>query len=100
MMKVFGMCFNPKVLAGLAVIGVGTFVFISPGAALRALPILIGLACPLSMLLMVGGMGAMMKHNSLSQPPQPIPGRLSDREIEVKALRERLEVLEASSGRG
>lgn len=49
------MCFNPKVIAGLAVAGVGIWA-LAPNAAVAALPFLIFLACPLSMWLMMRGM--------------------------------------------
>lgn len=68
-MKMFGMCLNWKVIAGLAVIAVGLFVFASPAAAVAALPILLVAICPLSMLFMMKSMGnrhqeAKTQHNS------------------------------------
>lgn len=57
-LSVFGMCLNWKVLAGLAVVGLGVALY-APGLALSALPLLLVLACPLSCLLMMrrGGQG-------------------------------------------
>lgn len=52
-------CLNPKVLAGLAVVGVGVLVF-APNIAASVLPLLIVLACPLSMLFMMRGMRGQM----------------------------------------
>ena len=52
------MCFNWKVLAGLAGVGLGVYVA-APELALSALPLLLMAACPLSMLLMAKGMGGM-----------------------------------------
>ena len=52
------MCFNWKVLAGLAAVGVGIYV-VAPGLVVGALPLLLFAACPLSMLLMAKGMGGM-----------------------------------------
>lgn len=49
------MCFNWKVLAGLGAIGLAIWV-VAPGAAAAALPLLLILACPLSMLFMMGAM--------------------------------------------
>jgi hypothetical protein len=49
------MCLNPKVLAGLAALGVGIYL-VAPDLMLAALPILLLAACPLSMLLMMWGM--------------------------------------------
>lgn len=50
------MCFNKKVIVGLAVVAVGV-VIAAPDLLLRALPLLILAACPLSMVLMMRGMG-------------------------------------------
>lgn len=58
-----GMCFNWKVLAGLGVLAVGVLAF-QPQLFWTALPILAVLACPLSMLFMMRGMG---------QPQQSTP---------------------------
>lgn len=57
-MKFFGMCLNWKVVAGLAVAAVGVWV-LAPGLIGAALPLLIVLACPLSCLFMMRGMGTM-----------------------------------------
>jgi hypothetical protein len=54
-MKMLKMCLNPKVLAGLAAVGVGIYL-VAPDLVLAALPILLLAACPLSMLLMMWGM--------------------------------------------
>ena len=59
-MNMMKMCLNPKVLGGLAVVAVGLFVF-APEAALAALPVLLALACPLSMAGMAMLMGKGMK---------------------------------------
>lgn len=50
------MCFNKKVLAGLAAAGVGVLL-LRPSALGSALPLLLALACPLSMVFMMGAMG-------------------------------------------
>jgi hypothetical protein len=49
------MCLNWKVLASLAAVGVGIYLF-APGLLAEAVPILLLAACPLSMLLMMWGM--------------------------------------------
>jgi len=49
------MCFNWKVIAGLAVLGVGIWLWV-PDLAAAALPLLLVAACPLSMLLMMRSM--------------------------------------------
>lgn len=50
----FGMCFNWKVLAALAVVAAGLFV-LAPSLVIGALPLLFFAVCPLSMLLMMRG---------------------------------------------
>ena len=50
------LCLNWKVVAGLAVVGVGIWA-VAPTMLWAALPVLIVLACPLSMLFMMRGMG-------------------------------------------
>ena len=52
----FQICLNRKVVAGLAVVGLGIWV-VAPNLVWTALPVLVVLACPLSMLFMMGGMG-------------------------------------------
>ena len=49
------MCFNKKVIGGLAVVAVGILV-LAPGVAGAALPLLVFAACPLSMVFMMKGM--------------------------------------------
>lgn len=49
------MCFNRKVLAALAVAGLGVVVF-APDVLAAALPLLLLAACPLSMVLMMRAM--------------------------------------------
>ncbi|MBI2755940.1 MAG: DUF2933 domain-containing protein [Chloroflexi bacterium] len=54
------MCWNWKVLAGLTAVGVGIFA-VAPSLALAAAPFLLMAACPLSMVLMMKGMGGMQQ---------------------------------------
>ncbi len=56
-MKLFGMCINWKVVAGLVVVALGLLALGSPGLARAALPYLLSAVCPLSMLLMMKNMG-------------------------------------------
>lgn len=54
-MKMLKMCLNWKVLAGLAVLGIGMYA-IAPNLAVAALPFLLLAICPLSMMFMMKGM--------------------------------------------
>lgn len=53
------MCLNWKAIDGLAVVAAALFI-LAPGLALAALPLLLLAACPLSMMVMMSGMGKMM----------------------------------------
>ncbi len=55
-MNKMGMCMNWKVVGGLVVVGLGIWA-VAPSLAIAALPVLAVLACPLSMLFMMRGMG-------------------------------------------
>lgn len=66
------MCYNPKLIAGLAVVGLGIWV-LAPSMAVAALPLLLFLACPLSMWLMMRGMN------------RTDPGRVDDGQIPASA---------------
>lgn len=63
-MKMFKMCLNPKVMAGLAAAGIAIWMF-APGWFAAALPILFLAICPLSMLLM---MKMMMPRSQDAEP--------------------------------
>ncbi len=83
-MKMFGMCINWKVIAGLAAVGVGV-VLVIPGYAGAVLPLLILAVCPLSMVAMMfamRGMGA--GHESHEREPQR-PEALQQRLFELRA---------------
>jgi len=62
----FHLCLNWKVVAGLAVAGLGIWVA-APNLVWAALPVLVVLACPLSMLFMMRGMGGSQR----ATPPGP-----------------------------
>lgn len=66
MFSLFGMCLDWRVIAGLAVVGVGIWV-IAPRFILGAIPLLLLAICPLSMLLMMGQMGKMRQPSSDQQ---------------------------------
>lgn len=65
-MKVFGMCINKKVLAGLVVAALGIW-WLAPDTIGAALPLLILALCPLSMLFMMKSM------NNMQGQQQPAP---------------------------
>lgn len=62
-------CFNRNVLIGLAIVG-GALFFLVPSAR-GALPLLAVAACPLSMILMMGGMAKMGSNKNSCAPGQP-----------------------------
>ncbi len=62
-----GMCFNWKVIAGLAMLGLGIWLW-APSLTVAALPLLLAVACPLSMLLMMRG----MQNGHCSSPPATV----------------------------
>lgn len=86
MVKVFGMCFNPRVLAGLALVGAAVWA-VAPGAILAVLPLLVLALCPLSMLAMVWMMrGTMSSNNAAQDPATKLAG------LEREQVRLRLEI--------
>lgn len=96
-------CINPKVIAGLAVVAAGVWVF-APGAFAAALPLLILAICPLSMIGMVflmrgsgqgAGSSAGASCHTAGSPRQAV-GRSADGENPgVEALRAQVAELEA-----
>jgi hypothetical protein len=87
-MKIGGMCFNWKVLAGLAAVGLGVWV-IAPDLVGLALPLLILLACPLSMLFMARGMQGSQCASQPEQVGQPTDVRLT-RDEQLSELKAQL----------
>ncbi len=68
MRNLLGMCFDWRVLAGLGAVGLGIWL-VAPQFIAPALPILVVLICPLSMLLMARMMGSsMQRSDSLISP--------------------------------
>lgn len=82
-MNVLGMCLNPRVLVGLALVGLAVWA-IAPGAILAVLPFLVLALCPLSMLFM-GKM--MMKSSTSSNATQDPAAKLAALEREQDKLR-------------
>src|SRR5260221_13035899 len=64
-MRLFGLCLNWKVIAGLAIVALGVWL-VAPPLLAAALAVLILAACPLSMLLMMRGMGNMSGMSGMS----------------------------------
>jgi septal ring factor EnvC (AmiA/AmiB activator) len=85
-MKIRGLCFNWKVLVGLAAVGLGVWV-VAPDLVGLALPLLILLACPLSMLFMARGMQGGQSASQPEQASRPADVRLTRDEqlTELKA---------------
>lgn len=63
-------CFNRNVLIGLGVVALGVLA-LQPGAIGAALPVLVLLACPLSMLVMMRGMNRANAEPETSTAPDP-----------------------------
>lgn len=91
MNKLHGMCFNWKVYAGLGVVGLGIWV-VAPNLVVAALPVLLLLACPISMALMMRGMGAHQCATQGSQAEQTARV-LSSPEARLADLRAKREAL-------
>ncbi len=85
-MKMGGMCLNWKVLAGLAVVGLGIWV-VAPNLIVAALPLLLLAACPLSMLLMMRGMqgGQCSAEPERASPPAAVRLTREEQLSELKA---------------
>lgn len=87
-------CFDKRVWAGLG--GLAVFLLVAdPHAGRVALPVLAGLACPLSMLLMMRGMrgGA----GRAATGPAPAAPAAADRAAEIARLRREISQLRAES---
>ena len=98
-MNIFKKCLNWKVMVGLAVVAAGLFVVVSPAAAVAALPLLVAAICPLSMLLLMKGMGSMHRNaqaTATGGPPRGeqssccAPGKILSREEQITQLHAQL----------
>ncbi len=63
-------CLNPKILIGLAAAGLAV-VLLAPNLIAGAFPLLLALVCPLSMLVMMGGMARMGTKKESAQTSAP-----------------------------
>lgn len=92
-MKIGNMCMNWKVIAGLAVVGLGVWA-VAPNLIGATIPLLLLAACPLSMVFMMRGMGGMGSGSSCATQPaqtnQPtqIMGSRDEQLAELKARHE------------
>ena len=73
------LCFNWKVLVGLAAVGLGVWL-VAPDLIGAALPLLLLAACPLSMLVMMRGMQGGQCATSTQPDPSPAGPRLTRQE--------------------
>src|SRR6266478_856273 len=93
------MCLNWKVLAGLAVVGVIVWL-VAPRLVLAALPVLLVLACPLSMLFMMRGMRGGGSQTPVTEQTHEeqlteLRSRLSSVQAEQEAIASRIAELES-----
>jgi hypothetical protein len=93
MVRAFGMCFNRNVLIGLGVAALGVLV-LAPDAFGAVLPLLVVLACPLSMVFMMRAMDRGAKQSSSPQDAKPTDDPVSSElvrlQVEVDQLRAEL----------
>lgn len=83
MRRLLGMCVDPRVLGALALVGVATWLY-APGLVAAALPVLLLLVCPLSMLLMAWTMRGPL--GSAQRAPLSTADRLAALEREQARL--------------
>lgn len=87
------MCLNPKVLIGLAAVALGVLAF-APQALGAALPALVLLACPLSMVAMMWGMNR-RGHSTEDSSSAPAESTATDTDLELARLRAELDQFKA-----
>jgi Protein of unknown function (DUF2933) len=95
----FYICLNWKVVAGLAVVGLGTWV-VAPNLVWAAVPVLVVLACPLSMLFMMRGMGSAQCATQTEQDYRPCEEQLAQLRARHVALTREIAQLESASDAG
>ena len=81
-------CLNRKVLIGIALVAASAF-FLVPSAR-GALPLLLVAACPLSMVLMMGGMAKMGSGKNNATDPHPPQDELAAKDAEIARLNDLL----------
>jgi len=86
-------CFNWKVLAGLGAVAAGLLVF-APGAAVAVLPLLLLLACPLSMGVMMFAMRGRGGNASGSCHCAEDEASVEAKRVRLAALREEVHQLQ------
>lgn len=85
-------CFNRNVLIGLA--GAAAAIWIlAPSAASAAIPLLVALACPLSMVVMMRAMGGGQCHRDEAEPRTRGAGTVGAAEAEIARLRSEVDQL-------
>ncbi len=95
------MCFNKRVLGGLAIVALGTLV-VAPEFVGRVIPLLLVLACPLSMVLMMRGMSGGKHSCSTDGGARTATGAQGEAastplDAEVRELREEVNRLRAEA---
>lgn len=81
MIRVFGMCFDRRVLFVIAAAGISLWIA-APQAVAAVLPFLLLLACPLSMIFMMRGMGDHAAHGVGQVSPSAPHDQLAALEVE------------------
>src|SRR5207249_8449136 len=92
-------CLNWKVVAGLAVVGLGVWV-IAPNLVWAAVPVLVVLACPFSMLLMMRGMGSAQCATQIEQEYRPRAEQLAQLRARHVAFTREIAQLESAGDAG
>lgn len=96
--KLYGLiecCLNWRVIAAFAVVGAGAFVY-APKLGLAAVPVLVAMVCPVSMLVMIWSMRRMNTGRRVDiQTELGLAFQNLNREQQLQLLEERLEHVQA-----
>ena len=90
-------CFDKRVWIGLGLVAVALLIA-DPRAGWVALPVLVSLACPLSMLVMLGGMRRGAAVPDVRGGGQAAAGATADRAAEIARLRAEIGLLRTRAG--